>query len=65
MLKVLELDLSKSEYRADSSFPKGVFLLPKDEETDFLGRSKYARRDQRGKTGLQNHRRRNLKRSLL
>lgn len=44
---------------------KGDFLFPRDEETDFLGHSKYARRDQRGKTRLQSHRRRNLNRFLL
>lgn len=47
MLKVFELDLSKSEYRADHPVAKGDFLLPKDEETDILGRSKSAGRDPR------------------
>lgn len=52
---VFELDLSKSEYRAHSSFPtlwsKVIFSFPKIEDADFLGHNKYMGRDQRGKLG--------------
>lgn len=65
MLKTFELALSKLEYKqagnleswlkVSHSVAKGDFLFTKEEEADFLGHSKYARRDQRGKTGLQSH----------
>lgn len=56
MLKVFEFDITKSEYRADSSFPtlwpRVIFSFPKMRR-EFLGHSKYVGREQGGNTGLQ------------